>query len=169
MNVSRAYLSLCADARSQGEQGFVGVVCCGELHSGSGSGHCDDGDAGETEGCCVAKDAGASLALVCTGDEARDGCGGKDEQFVLGEQRIDGGAEGSVTRAECGDLVVCDASAPREPLTDGGLELIVMTGVDASGFPRLDGREEVEGAGPVGGVECGAAEAERFELACEAL
>ncbi len=53
----------------------------------------DGGHSGEAERRGVAKEACARLAVVGAGGEARDGRGGQQDQFVVGEQIVHARAE----------------------------------------------------------------------------
>jgi hypothetical protein len=104
----------------------------------------DYGNAGEAEGCCVAEKTAAGLAVVCACWEDGDGCGGKKEEIVFGEELVHALAEGLVESAQNFYFRIGDARAPFEAFADGGLEMIEVAGVDAGGFPSLNGGEDIE-------------------------
>jgi len=84
--------------------------------------------------------------------------------MVGGEKFIDAGTEDRVTLAEGGDFIGGDARAPLEAFADGGLELVEVAGMDAGGFPCLDGGEDLERVCPPVDVDGGGVEAESFEF-----
>ena len=79
---------------------------------------------------------------------------------MLGEELVDAHIECGVELAERGDLGIRDARAPLETFANVRLDEVEMTGVQARGFPGLDGREDRSGVGPPIGMNGAAFEAE---------
>src|ERR1700757_3804020 len=66
--------------------------------------------------------------------------------------------------AKIGDLGGREAGAPLEPFADRGFELIKMAGVKTGRFRGLDGRENLRGLGPPGGVQSWRAQTNGFHF-----
>ena len=137
-------ISLSAETDGQLEQRFVIAAGGGKLHASVFAGDGDDGNAGEAERGGVTQQAAAGLAVIRSGGKTGDGRGGEQKQVVLGEEVVHALSEGFVALAKGGDFIGRDAGAPLEAFADGGFEVFEVAGVDAGGFPGLDGGEDLE-------------------------
>lgn len=135
----RSYLSLRADLRSEREQRFICLALGSELHAAMGTGNANGGYSSQAERGCVAEKAGASLAMVGAGREARHGNRRQQNQFVRREQVVYSRAETCVPFAQRGDFIGFQTCPPFQAITNGWFKTIVVASMQSCRFRCLNG------------------------------
>ncbi len=96
---------------------------------------------------------GAGFGVVRTGEQSAERSDGSQQEIEAAEERVVLFAEGLAAQAKLAELVLGEGGAPGEAGGDGGFEFLEMAGVEAGGFGGLDGRVDVPGFGPEGGLD----------------
>jgi len=83
---------------------------------------------------------------------------------VCSKKFVDARTERYVAPAQSCDFIGCNTRAPFKAFANGRLEAVELAGVDASGLPSLDGREDFKRVRPPVDVDARGPQAEGFKF-----
>src|SRR5579859_4110490 len=153
----------------ESQQASIVFACSDQLHAAGRlatveAGNGDGGHSRHADGRCVAQQARPSLAVIRPALKTQYRTCGKQQQLMLGKERVHSGAKGLMSFAQYSDGLSAQARAPFETLANGIFEVLVVALMDEGSFRGLDGCEDFDGLCPPCNIDLDSGQAERFKL-----